>query len=109
MAIIGYIDKVYELGHYRRVRSQRRLRAVMMGQTADTMLVALRRPSAQSTATIDANANHNDGYFTTMRSDLAGRYQHAQGSMVDRYKHGKMGHRIEFFCARAFPLVFAGF
>jgi hypothetical protein len=41
MAIIGFIDKVYELGQYRRVRSQRRLRALMMGQTADTMMVAL--------------------------------------------------------------------
>lgn len=117
MAIIGYIDKVYELGQYRRVRSQRRLRALMMGQTADTMLVALcvlypcfsysfysRRPSAQSAH----DANHNDGYYTTVRSDLAGRYQSVQGHAVARYKHGAMGHRIDFFCARAFPLVFAG-
>jgi hypothetical protein len=43
-----------------------------------------------------------------VRSNLAGRYQSAQGHAVERYKHGKMGHRIDFFCARAFPLVFAG-
>ena len=41
MAIIGYIDKIYELDQYRKAKSQRRLRALVMGQTDQTMMVAL--------------------------------------------------------------------
>nr|CAD2205300.1 unnamed protein product [Meloidogyne enterolobii] len=102
MAIIGYFDKIYEIDQYRKAKSQRRFRSLLMGQTDQTMMVALRESN-------NNNNNENDGYYTTFREDLAGRYQNARGSVVNTYKHGEMGHKIDFFCARAFPLIFSAF
>jgi len=41
MAVIGFIDRIYEVNQYRKLKSERRLRALMMGQTAESMIVAL--------------------------------------------------------------------
>jgi len=41
MAIIGYFDKIYEIDQYRKAKSQRRFRSLLMGQTDQTMMVAL--------------------------------------------------------------------
>ncbi|KAF7637912.1 Ligand-gated ion channel 50 [Meloidogyne graminicola] len=100
MAIIGYIDKIYELDQYRKAKSQRRLRALVMGQTDQTMMVALRKNNQN---------NNNNGYYTTFRENLANRYQNSRGSVINTYIHGEMGHKIDFFCARAFPIIFSIF
>ncbi|KAL3076761.1 hypothetical protein niasHS_011498 [Heterodera schachtii] len=114
MAVIGFIDKIYEVGQYRKMKSERRLKAMMMGQTADTMataLVALNGPFTNNKN--DCNDEHvldaNAGYYTTVRTELAGRFHAGLEPSFNRYKYGKMGHKIDFICARAFPLIFAVF
>uniref|UniRef100_A0A915CTN8 Neurotransmitter-gated ion-channel ligand-binding domain-containing protein n=1 Tax=Ditylenchus dipsaci TaxID=166011 RepID=A0A915CTN8_9BILA len=104
MAIIGFIDKVYEVDQHKKLRTERRLRAMMMGQTADTLIVALREPGG-------TRESDSGGGYSRVRSQMAGRFRknYAHGPLIDRYKHGKMGHRIDYFCARAFPLLFAAF
>lgn len=42
-----------------------------------------------------------------MRSKLAGALRKNIGAGLERYKHGQMGYKIDYFCARAFPLLFA--
>ena len=49
----------------------------------------------------------------TTTSDPIGRSNsqrnYARGPVIDRYRHGKMSYKIDYFCARAFPIVFAAF
>lgn len=44
----------------------------------------------------------------TVSAQLANRIHMSHGARLERYKYGKMGYKIDFFCARAFPLLFAG-
>ncbi|KAI1711294.1 neurotransmitter-gated ion-channel ligand binding domain-containing protein [Ditylenchus destructor] len=99
MAVIGFIDKVYEQKQYRKLKTERRLRAMMMGQTAESLIVALREPGG------------GNEEYSNVRSEMAGRFQqsYAHGHVSERYRHGKMGHRIDYFCARAFPIMFGVF
>jgi len=50
------------------------------------------------------------GYYN-FRSELAGQFQrnYARGPVIDRYRHGKMSYKIDYFCARAFPIIFGAF
>ena len=41
MAVIGYIDKVYERNQMRKLKTERRMRSMMMGHAAGSMMVAL--------------------------------------------------------------------
>lgn len=41
MAVVGFIDKVYEEKQLKKYKTERRIRAIMVGQTADNLIMAL--------------------------------------------------------------------
>uniref|UniRef100_A0A914ECT6 Uncharacterized protein n=1 Tax=Acrobeloides nanus TaxID=290746 RepID=A0A914ECT6_9BILA len=93
LAVVGFLDKFHEVKLRQRIKAERKMRAMMAGCAADTLLVAL------------------SGSDNQPRTELAEEFLKRIETLpfLSKFEPGELGNKIDFICARAFPLIFATF
>ncbi|TKR80129.1 hypothetical protein L596_014254 [Steinernema carpocapsae] len=92
LAVVGFLDKMNDAKQKKKVKAARKLNTMMVGQVADGMFLALSGDNQGHDELIDT-------YF---------RRSHNM-SQLKRIKIGQLGNKVDFCCARMFPLLFATF
>uniref|UniRef100_A0AC34Q9Y3 Neurotransmitter-gated ion-channel ligand-binding domain-containing protein n=1 Tax=Panagrolaimus sp. JU765 TaxID=591449 RepID=A0AC34Q9Y3_9BILA len=99
LAIVGFLDKNYDAKQRKKVKSERKVRAVMVGQAADSLLLAL-SSSGQNGTTENAGLSLQSQFIH--RLDQVPKARKFNSSSL-------LAHKIDAFCARLFPLLFGVF
>uniref|UniRef100_A0A0N5CA13 Neur_chan_LBD domain-containing protein n=1 Tax=Strongyloides papillosus TaxID=174720 RepID=A0A0N5CA13_STREA len=98
LAIVGVIDNIHDKKLKKKLKLERKLRALVVGHASDGVMVGLReglsqkRPSTTRTIYSHRLLENPDPWH-----------------LCEQYKDGYIGHKIDFYCARAFPTIFAAF
>uniref|UniRef100_A0A1I8AN49 Ligand-gated ion channel 50 n=1 Tax=Steinernema glaseri TaxID=37863 RepID=A0A1I8AN49_9BILA len=92
LAVVGFLDKVHDTKQKKKVKAARKMKTMMVGQVADGMFLALSGDPAGNDEVVDS-------YFRRSQNL----------SQLRRIKIGRLGNKVDFCCARMFPLLFATF
>uniref|UniRef100_A0A7E4VEG0 Ligand-gated ion channel 50 n=1 Tax=Panagrellus redivivus TaxID=6233 RepID=A0A7E4VEG0_PANRE len=101
LAIVGYLDKYHDQRMRSRVKAERKMRAVMVGQAADSLLLAL-----HSTETDPHRSCHHEH---SLQRSVDRRLNSVSKHRRFKYTSINLAHKIDSICAHAFPLFFGAF
>ncbi|KAE9549991.1 hypothetical protein FO519_006791 [Halicephalobus sp. NKZ332] len=101
LAVVGFLDKHHDAKLRKRVKTERKVRAVMIGQAADSLLLALSSTDPTRSATERAGA--------TLQSQFMRQLDEVPKARKFRYSSSFLAHKIDAACARVFPLLFGVF